>query len=115
MKVHELSKPANTWCTHCDENQGCAIYAERPESCRVYECLWFKSQRFDKPLPAALRPDRTHVVIGTVNNGNEIVLYVPPDRPDAWQAPEFSTAIAQFYSRGIPVHVSCNDVLTRVF
>lgn len=115
MKVHELSKPANTWCTHCETAKGCAIYADRPQSCRVYECLWLRSQAFDKPLAPALRPDRSRVVIGTLNHGNDIVLYVPPEQPNAWQAPEFSATIAQFYTRGIPVHVSCNDVVTRIF
>lgn len=115
MKVKELNKGAHTPCVHCHEGTGCTIYDERPESCRVYECLWFRSQRFDKPLPADIRPDRCNVVIGTVNNGNEIILYVEPSHREAWRAPAFSKALGLFFSRGIPVYVSCNDQITRVF
>lgn len=115
MKVRELEKPANTWCKHCSKGQGCDIYETRPESCRVYECLWLRTQRFDKPLAAELRPDQSHVVIGTLNNGNEIVLYVKPEHRDAWKAPEFASALGLFITSGVPVHVSCNDQLERVY
>lgn len=115
MKVRELDKPANTWCTHCRKGSGCTIYETRPESCRVYECLWLRSQQMDKPLPAGTRPDKSHVVVGTLNEGNEIVLYVKPAHRDAWKAPAFAPALGLFVSRGVPVYVSCNDQLTRVF
>lgn len=115
MKVKELNKGANTPCTHCIEGSGCTIYNERPESCRIYECLWFRSQSFDKPLPPGIRPDRCNVVIGTVNNGNEVILYVEPAHQNAWREPAFSDALGLFCSRGIPVYVSCNDQITRVF
>jgi hypothetical protein len=115
MKVRELNKGANTPCVHCTAGTGCNIYNARPESCRVYECLWFRSQAFDKPLPAHIRPDRCKVVIGTVNNGNEAILYVDPTHRDAWREPAFSDALGLFCSRGIPVYVSCNDQITRIF
>ena len=115
MKVKELNKGAHTPCTHCQEGIGCTIYDKRPESCRVYECLWLRSQQFDKPLPANIRPDRCNVVIGTINNGNEVILYVDPSHPEAWRAPAFSEALGLFCSRGIPVHISCHDQITRVF
>lgn len=114
MKVQELNKAANTWCIHCNKGQGCAIYKERPESCRVYECLWLRSQAFEQPLAPSLRPDRSRVVIGTLNQGNDVVLYVSPEARDAWQEPAFAEAMALFFSRGVAVHVSCNDRLTRV-
>lgn len=115
MKVRELGKPANTWCQHCNKGNGCAIYEIRPDSCRQYECLWLRTQRLEKPLPENLRPDRSHVVIGTLNEGNEIVLYVRPEQRNAWKAPSFAPALGLFISRGIPVYMSCNDQLERVF
>ena len=66
-------------------------------------------------LPAHIRPDRCNVVIGTINNGNEAILYVDPTHRDAWREPAFSDALGLFCSRGIPVYVSCNDQITRVF
>lgn len=115
MKVKELNKPANTSCVHCVEGSGCSIYTERPESCRVYECLWLRSQKFEKPFGPQLRPDRCQVVMGTLNNGNEVILYVEPGHRNAWKEATFSEALGLFCTRGIPVHVSCNDVVERVF
>ena len=114
MKVKELNKPANTACTHCIEGNGCAIYNDRPVSCRQYECLWLRSQQFDKPLSAGLRPDRCKVVIGTLNQGNDIVLYTEPAHQNAWQQPAFSEALGLFVTRGVPVYISVNDQLTRI-
>ena len=109
MKVHELDKPANTWCAQCSIGEGCRIYDTRPESCRVYACLWLRTQALDKPIAPALRPDRSRVVIGTVDDGEGVILYVSPDRPDAWRKPEFMQLIGEFRSRGIRVLLSCND------
>jgi len=109
MKVRELDKPANTWCAHCTIGEGCRIYDTRPESCRVYSCVWLRTQALDKPIAPALRPDRSRVVIGTANEGEDVILYISPDRSDAWRRPEFMTLIGEFRSRGIRVLLSCND------
>lgn len=69
----------------------------------------------DKPLPAATRPDKSHVVVGTLSEGNEIVLYVRPEHRNAWKAPAFAPALGLFISRGVPVYVSCNDQVERIF
>lgn len=114
MKIRELEKPGNIWCAHCVIGSGCKIYAERPESCREYECLWLKTQRLDRPLAPELRPDKSKVVIGTLNAGEEVVLYVTPDRPDAWKQGAMRALVAEFQSRRIGVHVCCNDKLTRL-
>ena len=49
------------------------------------------------------------VVIGTANEGEDVILYISPDRPDAWRRPEFMTLIGEFRSRGIHVLLSWND------
>lgn len=114
MKVRELDKPANVWCAHCRIGSGCGIYAERPESCRVYECLWLKTQRMDRPMAPALRPDRSRVVVGTTNGGEDLVLYVAPDRPDAWKRGEFGRFVADMKRRGVAITVSCSEELHPV-
>jgi hypothetical protein len=53
-------------------------------------------------------------VIGTANQGEDIVLYVSPDRPDAWRQGEFARLVAEFQGKGIAVHVSCRDVLRKL-
>jgi Fe-S-cluster containining protein len=84
LKIRELDKPAHAWCQHCQIGKGCGIYETRPESCRIYECIWLQTQHLPKPIPCELRPDKSKVVIGTINHGEELVFYVSPDRPNAW-------------------------------
>ena len=64
-KTHEiraLAKPPAHWCPHCLPKQGCAIYAERPAECRSFACLWLRGYGPDR-----IRPDRSRVVLGTVD------------------------------------------------
>ena len=114
MKVDELDKPGNVWSQHCDIGLGCHIYEDRPESCRAYECVWLKSQRFPHPIPGELRPDKSKVVIGTMNNGEEVVLYVTPDRPDAWRKGEFGKLVKSWQSRGMRIFISDGDGLQKI-
>ena len=109
LKIRELDKPANTWCQHCEIGVGCGIYDGRPESCRVYQCVWLQSQRGGKPLPLELRPDTSRVVIGVTNGGDDLVLYVSPDRPDAWKRGGMARFVAEMRAKGFRVLVSCGD------
>lgn len=111
LKIRELDKPANTWCRHCKIGVGCGIYDSRPESCRVYECVWLQSQRGGKPLPLDLRPDASRVVIGVTNGGDDLVLYVSPDRPDAWKRGGIARFVAEMRAKGFTVLVSCGDTV----
>jgi len=114
MKVRELDKPANTWCRHCTIGAGCGIYATRPESCRVYECVWLQSQRGGRPLPLELRPDTSRVVMGVTNQGDDLVLYVSPDRPDAWKHGGTGKFVAEWRAKGYTVLVSCGEEVHKV-
>ena len=60
-EIRALAKPPGHWCPHCQPGQGCGIYAERPEECRTYGCLWLAGYGPDR-----IRPDRSRVVLGTV-------------------------------------------------
>lgn len=76
MAVKELEKPPETWCTHARKGRGCSIYAERPESCRVFECVWLSSEK----QPPSLRPDRIHGVLTSTPKGH-LVLHEDPGYP----------------------------------
>lgn len=114
LKIRELDKPGNTWCRHCNIGVGCGIYDTRPESCRVYECVWLQSQRGGKPLPLELRPDSSRVVIGVTNGGDDLVLYVGPDRPDAWKRGGIGKFVAEMQAKGFTVLVSCGDEVQKL-
>ena len=114
MEIRELNKPGNTWCQHCKIGVGCGIYDTRPESCRVYECVWLQTQRGGKPLPLELRPDNSRVVIGVANQGEDFVLYVSPDRPDAWKRGAFGKFVAETRAKGFTVLVKCGERLQQL-
>lgn len=75
--VPETGKPTSQWCPHCD--QGCAIHATRPPSCRNFECFWL----MDPSFPDDMRPDRCGVVVSFNDDHSSVVVHVDPDRPDA--------------------------------
>jgi hypothetical protein len=56
MAVQEIQKPSRTVCAHqCEE--GCAIYKNRPESCKGFVCSWLKGKFYEGD-----RPDRIGVM-----------------------------------------------------
>jgi len=114
MIVEALDKPSNTWCPHCKIAEGCGIYESRPDACRIYECVWLQSQRGGKPMAFELRPDKSRVVIGVTNQGDDIVLYVSPDRPDAWKIGEMGRFVAEMRAKGFPVAVACGKRLRQL-
>ena len=107
LNIRELDKPANVWCRHCDIGAGCTIYDTRPESCKVYECIWLQTQRGAKPLALDLRPDKSRVIMGVANGGDDLVLYVSPERPDAWKRGGIARVVAETRAKGFKVLVAC--------
>jgi len=114
LNIEELNKPGNTWCPHCKIGAGCGMYDTRPQACRVYECVWLQSQRGGKPMAPELRPDRSRVVVGVTNGGDDLVLYVSPDRPDAWKRGAMGIFVAEMKAKGFAVMVGCNGRIQRV-
>lgn len=114
LNIAELNKPGNTWCPHCKIGSGCGIYDTRPESCRVYECVWLQSQRGGRPMAPELRPDKSRVVVGVTNGGDDLVLYVSPDRPDAWKRGAMGSFVAEMKAKGFAVMVGCDGRVQKV-
>jgi hypothetical protein len=65
VPVKELELPAFTRCQHERSapfaTPGCAIYADRPPSCRLWSCQWLT-----EGWNADMRPDRCGVVVDPV-------------------------------------------------
>jgi len=82
MKVTaETVKPAHVRCEHCTEG-GCGIYADRPDACSGFKCLWLASQDYPPArLPAEMRPDRTGVVLD-LNTAGYVLAHCEANR--AW-------------------------------
>lgn len=63
VAVPELEKGAYQPCVHLC-GSGCGIYAERPASCRRFECQWLQGMlEMDGGVDAALRPDACGVMV----------------------------------------------------
>lgn len=57
MGVQELGKPYGVNCNHqCAA--GCAIYANRPQSCRDFLCVW----KIVPDMPLEMRPDKSGIM-----------------------------------------------------
>ncbi|OCP04477.1 MULTISPECIES: hypothetical protein [unclassified Ensifer] len=109
--IDALAKPANAWCQHCTQGQGCRIYDARPQLCRDFLCLW----RTDAALDDAWEPARARMMI--YRQGPQITVLVDPDVPEIWrQAPYLSTlqGFAREGDDGQYVIVFAGDAVFRV-
>ena len=59
LTIHALNKPAGVPCEHLTA-QGCGIYDQRPDECRVFDCGWKIASLKVSPK---LRPDRAGFMI----------------------------------------------------
>jgi hypothetical protein len=107
MEVRDLpqTKPRDQWCGHCVQGKGCGIYETRPDSCRVFDCVWLQKPR----LPESLRPDRSKVVLSTVEKDHLLVANIDPGFPDAWRRPEMLRLLALNMRRGVKVMLRVGD------
>jgi uncharacterized protein len=114
MGVHELAKPVNTRCAHCETGVGCRIYDTRPSSCRTFECVWLQTQRGAQPLAPELRPDVSRVVMSTAAGGETIVLNVGPERRDAWKRGAMGKLVSRMLGDGVTVLLKCGDDVRKL-
>lgn len=94
MAIEQLDKPANVWCPHCNPKRGCAIYANRPDECRSFRCLWLANDR----LGYSWNPARAKFVLTTSVDGIEV--RCDPGAPDAWRRAPYQDEIRQWARAG---------------
>lgn len=113
VPVPELEKPALVRCTHQRLGKGCAIYARRPMSCRIWSCRWL----CDPTTTGLRRPDKVHYVIDMQpdyvkvdpNDGGGkiaipvIQIWLDPAYPDAHRDPALRDWLALQGTRDKPV------------
>lgn len=81
LSIEALDKPRLQWCTHCNIGSGCKIYEERPRECRDFNCGYL----IDAHIGEHWKPANSRMVISLSPEFNRLVIYVDPDRPDAWR------------------------------
>lgn len=59
LQLNEIPSAIGETCQHCTSG-GCGIYENRPNECKVYQCMW--SQMPDRYASIALRPDKCGIL-----------------------------------------------------
>ncbi len=81
LSIDSIQVPADTRCPH-QTATSCTIYADRPDECRDFECLWLQGH-----VPWNLKPMNVRAVLYgvTVNGdrGTEVPMIVVHQRPGA--------------------------------
>jgi len=112
MTVAELSKPGGTWCTHCDIGKGCRIYADRPQSCSVFFCVYL----LNATLGEHWKPSHSRMVV--TRDTGRINIIVDPERPDAWRKEPYHSDLkkwaASFALQQTIVAVTVGETITIV-
>lgn len=82
-----FTKPSHSACSKLCAD-GCSLYRTRPATCVRFECVWLKSQRGNRAMPAELRPDRCGAILTDHDEG--------PTRVHVDPLKARSPALAQF-------------------
>ncbi len=82
--IDELSKPENQWCKHAKPGKGCAIYGDRPQTCRAFLCEWIT----DPDLNDNWKPDRAKFFVRWMTS-KQFMISVDPGFPNAWKASQY--------------------------
>jgi hypothetical protein len=101
MGVVEIDKAPGVLCRHC--GQGCMIHADRPASCASFQCMWLRDN-----LAAALRPDRSSVVLVAPDDDESVVAKV--NDPADCEAPLMKAYLRTVVESGKVVFVAKGDV-----
>jgi hypothetical protein len=96
LEIEEMAKPAGLLCKNCISGAGCAIYEDRPQVCRDFECLW----KGDRRMSAPMRPDRVGTILMEDPDSDEYRAVCDPTRPLAWRTPAVFQHLVQMAKAG---------------
>jgi hypothetical protein len=99
VAVAEIAKPEQARCPHQgqDGKPGCAIYEERPESCRTWSCGWLRGYGKEKD-----RPDKLGVIFDAVETVGGPTIQVREVWMGSFQQPRAMISINGF-AKKMPV------------
>jgi hypothetical protein len=111
LEIEELKKDAGPACVNCVKGGGCAIYHERPQVCRDFECEWLT----DRALPRPMRPDRIGTILMEAHDADEYRAVCGPERPYAWRQPRVFAHLVAVAKTGRTVVAKAGLSSWRVF
>lgn len=89
------------WCQYCSPGVGCDIFAEAPQKCLEFNCLW----KHADVMGDNLRPDKCGVVFEAYHIEKTVVALVEKHKPGAWKKGAPKQLISQMLMDGYPVWV----------
>jgi hypothetical protein len=95
MVIPELQKPKDSWCPNFARGCGCAIYAERPQSCRDFTCFWL----LDPAMGPEWKPDRCKMVLDARQDW--LVVHVDPAAGSPWRQEPYFSYLREVAARNI--------------
>ena len=97
VAVDELAKPIGAWCPHCDRQKGCAIYEQRPPSCRMFICQWMLAAE----LGPEWKPDRAKFAMLKSAGGRHLTVFADPGNPSAWRRSPYYENLKHWAAQGV--------------
>jgi hypothetical protein len=95
MVIPELKKPKDNWCPNFSRGKGCAIYDDRPKSCRDFTCYWL----LDPALGVEWKPDRCKMVLDARENW--LVVHVDAAATRPWESEPYFSYLTEMSARNI--------------
>lgn len=112
LGVAAIDKKTGQWCVQFRKGGGgCGIYADRPQACHDFVCLWLTSERLDE----AWKPNRARFVMFTEQDGRRLNVVVDPAEPLAWRREPYYGRIKAMSSRSEDGHELVVSVGDRRF
>jgi hypothetical protein len=101
LSLPELSKPTGELCAYCVDGAGCSVHEIRPQTCRVWFCLWRVVELSDD-----WRPDRSGVILRPdgIEEGR-MTLFVLR-RSDFLLGEDLFTTVGHWLDQGLSVGLS---------
>ncbi|MES2342206.1 MAG: YkgJ family cysteine cluster protein [Pseudomonadota bacterium] len=97
LAIAPLDKAAGDWCAKFARGAGCSIYADRPQPCVGFLCLWLDSEKLDD----AWRPDRARFLMYTEKDGRRLNIVVDSASPLAWKRQPYYRRIKAMSQRAL--------------
>lgn len=101
LSLPELSKPTGELCAYCVDGAGCSVHEIRPQTCRVWFCLWRVIELSDD-----WRPDRSGLILRPdgIEEGR-MTLFVL-HRSDFLSGDDLFVTVAHWIAEGLQIGLS---------
>jgi hypothetical protein len=112
VAVTSLKKAVGKWCPHGSPGKGCSIYAQRPDECKHFGCLWLLGL-----LPEEEdRPDRLKTAIYSeidASTNQELIVFAESHPGSSQGNKRVEALMIQFLRQGRSVIVRNGDYVER--